>query len=179
LLYAPRASRLRITELTVSEERIVRDRLPNDEPCTAVGIYDLEGELFFGAAPTLESHLEGAARKAREQLSRHIVLRLKRVRNPDAVCLERLEHFLREAQRQGLVVLLAGVREDLQGALERLRFADWFPSAQIFAEEDEADSSTLKAVRAAYQMLGDDNACEHCKSQSSEQRVAKVAYYLV
>jgi sulfate permease, SulP family len=178
LLYVPRAAKMRVSELCVSDERIVRERLPSDEHCTAVSIYDLEGELFFGAAPTLEAELERAARRARQQLSNHIVLRLKRVRNPDAVCLERLEHFLRDAERHGLVVLLAGVRGDLLAAFQRVRFTDWFPSDRLFVEEDEADSATLKAVRSAYRMLGDNNPCEHCRVRAP-QNAAQIAYYLV
>jgi MFS superfamily sulfate permease-like transporter len=71
-------------------------------PARSVGIYDLEGELFFGAAPDLERHLRGAVNAARAQGIWQLVLRVKRVRDPDAVCLERLEHGLREAQAEGL-----------------------------------------------------------------------------
>lgn len=179
LLYVPRAARLRVSELVVSDERIVRQRLDGDDSCTAVNIYDLEGELFFGTAPELERCLEGAARRARQQQSRHLVLRLKRLRNPDAVCLEKLEHFLHEAEREGLVVLLAGVRDDLRAALHRLRFAQWLPIERIFPEEDEADSATLKAVRLAYGLVGENNACEHCRTRAASGHASQVAYYLV
>jgi SulP family sulfate permease len=44
-------------------------------------------------------------------------MRLKRVRDPDAVCIERLEHFLREENSREVngcrvTILLAGVRPD-------------------------------------------------------------------
>jgi sulfate permease, SulP family len=180
LLFVPRASKLRLTELVVSDEGVVRGRLPNDEECTAVSIYDLEGEFFFGAAPTLEAYLEEARDRARLQGNRHLVFRLKRVRNPDAVSLEKLEHFLRDTQKEGLVILLAGVRVDVLNAFQRLGFDDWFPRDHIFAEEDEAFSATLKAVRKAYALLGDANSCAHCSARvapRSEPRAA--AYYLV
>jgi SulP family sulfate permease len=35
---------------------------------------------------------------------------LARVRDPDAVTIERLEHFLREEDGHGVTILLAGVR---------------------------------------------------------------------
>ncbi len=178
LLYAPRAAMMRVSELVVSDERVVRERLPADEPCTAVNIYDLEGELFFGAAPEFEAHLESAARQARQQNSRHVVLRFKRLRNPDAVCLERLEQFLRDAEKQGLVVLLAGVRGELLEAFQRLRLADWFPKDRIFIEDDDVDSATIHAVRGAYQLLGEDNLCEHCKARA-QRTATPIAYYLV
>ena len=47
LLFVPRAALLRWSELIVSKERVVRERLPDDPPCTSMLLYDLEGELFF------------------------------------------------------------------------------------------------------------------------------------
>jgi SulP family sulfate permease len=179
LLFAPRAAKLRSRELVVSDERIVRERLSTDEECTAVSIYDFEGELFFGAAPTFEASLEEARDRAKAQGSQHLVLRLKRLRNPDAVCLEVLEHFLRSTQKEGLVVFLAGIRPDLATAFSRLGFADWFPENRTFLDEDEADSATLKAVRKAYGSLGANNRCRHCSSRSPAPTEARAAYYLV
>jgi len=179
LLFVPRAAKLRVAELVVSDERIVRERLPNDAPCTAVSICDLEGELFFGAAPALEAELDAVARRAREQGIRHVVFRLKRLRNPDAVCLEKFDHFLRATQKEGLVVLLAGVRPDLLAGIRRLRFTDWFPEKHIFIEVDAEDSATLQAVRLAYSLLGNENTCNHCSTRLPQVGQAKAAYYLV
>jgi sulfate permease, SulP family len=181
VLFVPRAARMRVKALSVTDDGVVRERLPSDPPCTAVTISDLEGELFFGAAPALESELQKAAEQARSNGTRFVVLRLKRLRNPDAVCMEKLEVFLRDVERGGLVVILAGVRPDLMAAIQRLRFTEWFPEDHIFIqEEDEADSATLKAVRRAYVLLGPANDCPHCSSRirvSEPQRHA--AYYLM
>lgn len=54
LMFVPRAALLRWNELVVSSNRVVRERVLADRPCTAMVIYDLEGELFFGAAPELD-----------------------------------------------------------------------------------------------------------------------------
>jgi len=181
VLFVPRAARLRVTPLAVTDEGTVRERMPIDPPCTAVAIYDLEGELFFGAAPALEAALEEAAQHAVANSTRHLVLRLKRLRNPDAVCMEKLDVVLRDVGGAGLVVILAGVRADLMAAIGRLQFSEWFPEDRIFIqEEDEADSATLKAVRKAYALLGSDNECPHCASRIrvSEQQ-PHAAYYLV
>jgi SulP family sulfate permease len=154
LLFVPRASKLKMTHLVVTEERIVRERVASDPPANSVAIYDLEGELFFGAAPDLERHLHRALDEAREQDIRHIVLRVKRVRNPDAVSFERLEHALREAQAAGFTVFLAGIRPDLLRGIQRLQFDKWLPRDQWFLEDDKRDSATLQAVRKAYDLLG-------------------------
>jgi SulP family sulfate permease len=150
LWYVPRAAKLKMQELVVTPERVVRERLPGDPPGDGVLIFDFEGELFFGAAPDLEAYLDDALRKARRHGIRHLVLRLKRVRNPDVVALERLEIFLRDAEAQDLIVLLAGVRPDLLDALTRIGITRHLPADGIFAEEDEEYSATLKAIRHAY-----------------------------
>jgi len=53
LLFVPRVSKLEIRELIITPERVVRERLPNEPRSPVLAIYDLEGELFFGAAPEL------------------------------------------------------------------------------------------------------------------------------
>jgi SulP family sulfate permease len=167
LLYVPRAARMRVRELVVTDERIVRERVPSDPAPTSVMIYDFEGELFFGAVPELERHLRGALHEARDFGIRHVVFRVKRLRNPDAVSLEKLEHILRDAQSEGFTVFLAGIRPDLVHGMKRLRFAEWFPDDRWFVEEERRDSATLKAVRKAYEQLGIQRPAE------------TVAYYLV
>ncbi|MEY2930006.1 MAG: hypothetical protein RL033_755, partial [Pseudomonadota bacterium] len=155
VLFIPRAARLKIRELVVAEERVVRERVASDAPARAVAIYDLEGELFFGAAPDLERHLQQAFEGARAGGIRHVVLRVKRVRDPDAVCFERLEHVLREAQSSGFTILLAGIRPDLLRGMDRLGWSAWLPRDRWFPEEDTEFSATLNAVRKAYETVGE------------------------
>jgi SulP family sulfate permease len=167
LLFIPRAAKLTIRQLVVTDEGVVRERVASDPPAHSVVIHDLEGELFFGVAPDLERYLLDAFDAARAQNIWHVVLRVKRVRAPDAVCFERLEHALREAQKQGFTVLLAGVRPDLARGMRRLGFDDWFSPERWFLEEDKAYSATLNAVRKAYDLLG------------IHRRNDAVVYYLV
>src|ERR1700683_269026 len=98
LMFVPRASLLRWTELVVGSARVIRARLPEDRPCTAMVLYDLEGELFFGAAPELDRCFDHLKRRTEKEDIRHVVLRLKRTRNPDMVSLERFDHFLRDME---------------------------------------------------------------------------------
>jgi SulP family sulfate permease len=182
LLFVPRAAKLKATELFVSPERVVRERLSSDPQCSSVAVYDLEGELFFGAAPELNRHLETINARTRERGIHHIVLRLKRVRNPDVVCIEKLEHFLRASQVKGLTVLLAGLRPELQAAMTNLNFSEWYPSERFFPEEDERYSATLRAVRYAYSLIVDANTCAHCVQHGGEIKPVREderLYYLV
>jgi sulfate permease, SulP family len=153
LLYVPRAARLKATELTVTPERVVRGRLPSDPVADDVILFDLEGELFFGAIRELDRYLDDLKARALAG-ARVIVLRVKRTRNPDVVCMERLEHFLHEMKEHDVIVLLCGVREDFSQSMKNLRFYEWLPLDRIFPQTDARDSATLEAVRYAYELLG-------------------------
>ena len=153
LLYVSRASQLKCVELVVDRDGAVRERGTADPSAEKFALYDLEGELFFGAAPHLERCLNSImARIERERLS-HVVLRLKRVRNPDAVCLERLEHFLKTCSQRNITVLLAGLQHDLLAAATRLGFFTWFPQQKAYVQGNDEDSATLAAIRAVHREL--------------------------
>ncbi|MEI9939011.1 MAG: hypothetical protein WDO69_17470 [Pseudomonadota bacterium] len=93
--------------------------------------------------------------------------------------IEKYQHGMRDSQKDGLTVLLAGIRPDLSSAFTRLSFADWFPEDRVFVEEDEVDSATLKAIRKAYALLGSDNPCVHCSTRVWAPSELRAAYYLV
>ena len=148
ILFVPRAAKLKVTELIVDGDGVVRARRAEDETRETVLIYDLEGELFFGAGPDLARAFAHINLDLKLRGIGTVLLRLKRVRNPDVVSLEHLEHFLKEAQHQGIDVWLAGLRPDLFAAMSRLAFFDWFPASRVFQHGNEDYSATLAAIRA-------------------------------
>jgi SulP family sulfate permease len=163
-MFVPRAARLKVTELAVATDRVIRGLQPGEPPCRLLAICDVEGELFFGAAPELEHALDELDARARAGV-RVIVLRLRRARNPDLVCMDRLEHFMRSQQERGVTVLLSGVGADVALTMHNLRFHDWLPPGRVFPwEPDAPGSSTIKAVRHGYALLGEAarQACPHC-----------------
>jgi SulP family sulfate permease len=178
LMFIPRAALLRWTELVVSSERVVRERLPEDPPCTAMLLYDLEGELFFGAAPELDRCFDHLRQRTDAEDIRFVILRLKRTRNPDMVSLERFEHFLHEMEAHGVTVLLCGVRPAFSKAMSNLRFYSWLPADRVFPEEPEKFSSTLKAVRHVYDIL-EQNDCDHCAQNDLVGANGQPMYYMV
>jgi SulP family sulfate permease len=175
LLFVPRAARLRVAEMVVGPERVVRERQPNDPHCGNLAIFALEGELFFGAAPLLAECLD-MLRQRVKQGARVLILRLKRTRNPDMVCLEMLQQFLEEMQDRQVPVLLCGIRPDFEQALHNLRFHHWLPRDYVFHEDAAMGSSTINAVRRAYELLGDD-LCSTCPRR--EQRDRQAWYYMI
>lgn len=175
VLFVPRAARVHLTQLTVTPERVIRERTPADAACDRIHIYDLEGELFFGSAPELERHFESILRRAKEGV-RFLVIRLKRVRNPDAVCLELVDRFLLRARQRGLTVLLCGVRPDVAKVLHSSGIEEHLGKDHIFLEKTSAYSSTLDAVRRAYELLGAD-VCAICPRRGEMQK--EVLYYMI
>jgi SulP family sulfate permease len=158
LLFVPRAAKLKAKELVVTPERVVRERVPGDPADPSTLIYDFEGELFFGAAPDLERYLEELGQRIKDDDVKYLVLRLKRVRHPDVVVIERIEKFVREETDRGVTILLAGVQADLWKLLTNVGFDTWFPAERVFPEEDEEFSATLKAVRYAHAQRGFDES---------------------
>jgi SulP family sulfate permease len=57
MLFIPRASKPGIRELIVTAKRVVRERQRDEPRAKSLLIYDVEGELFFGAAPELRAYL--------------------------------------------------------------------------------------------------------------------------
>jgi sulfate permease, SulP family len=180
LLFVPRAAKLKGAELIVTPERVVRERLPLDAAVDpALLIYDLEGELFFGAAPELDRYFDALKTRIEAEHVKFLVLRLKRVRNPDVVCIERLEHFLREENAHGVTVLLAGVRPDTAGVFANINLQSWFPPSQVFPEEEEQYSSTLKAVRFALAKLRAARTDTSAPPTQADVDLTPKLYYLV
>ena len=125
----------------------MRERVASDPPSAGFLLYDLEGELFFGAAPELERVLAQTRRCAQAGVARHVLLRLKRVRNPDVVSLELFEHFLKQCRDEGPEVWLAGLQPDLLASFRRAGLTAWSPAGRLFPQAADEDSATLAAIR--------------------------------
>lgn len=180
VLFVSRAAHVKGTELMVDDDHVIRAHPPSAPRCDDVVLYDLEGELFFGAAPEFEQQLDQVQARV-EAGARVVVLRVRRGRNPDLVCMERLEHFLREMAARGVPVLLCGVREDFARVMRNLRFHAWLPQDRVFTGNTETPGlSTVGAVRRAYELLdemGGRRTCNHCAALGKDHR--ERLYYMV
>jgi SulP family sulfate permease len=86
---------------------------------------------------------------------------------------------LKDAQRQGLTVLLAGVRPALFDALTQIGITERYPRDFIFTEEEQDFSATLKAIRKAYALAAIDARADGRTANWENLGATKLAYYLV
>lgn len=151
LLAVPRAGRVTLNEFVSDEDGTVRARRPEDKD-PIVPIFGLEGELFFASSLALEEHFEKIERRAIEG-ARVVVLRIKRLRNHDAVGLHELDQFLRHMRQRECRVILAGVRNELLAGLKSTGILDEIDADQVFPERPIKGSATVHAIHAAYEYL--------------------------
>jgi SulP family sulfate permease len=175
VLYVPRAARVHMAELIVTPERVIREKIPGDTPCSRILIFNLEGELFFGSAPELDRHLSTIERRV-DDGCRVVVLRLKRARNPDGVCIHLLEQFMERLEGRSVTVLLCGVRRDLNKGLRNTGTLARLGPRRVFRETAGQWSSTLEAVRHAYTLL-DGDYCTVCPRRTEPE--GQTWYYMI
>jgi SulP family sulfate permease len=153
LLTVPRAGRMLFTEFIVCSDGIIRERPVGERPSAQLLIFGFEGEMFFGAAGALEAHFETIEGRITGD-TKVVVLRLKRVRNPDAVGMHLLDEHIQRIEARGVHVLLVGVRVDLEDALVRTGIAGRLPPKHIFREQPVRHTSTQMGVQYAYELIG-------------------------
>jgi SulP family sulfate permease len=175
LLAVPRVGQILLTEFVLTPEGGIHERLPDDEVCNQILIFGLEGEMFFGAATSLERHLD-AMESRTDPRTRVVVLRMKRARNPDAVGLSLLEGFLDRMRAKQIRVLMCGVRAELRERFDQAGLSKRLGEHQMFLEQAVRQTSTLLAIRAAYELITE--PCPHCPRRDAAVR-AKALYYAV
>jgi sulfate permease, SulP family len=165
VIYVPRAAQIHMTDLVLDQNRTIRERMVTDPKCDRLRIYSFEGEMFFGASPEFEKLLEQIEQEIGPN-TKALILRLRYARNPDAVCLNLLLHFVEVMKSRGITVLLTGVRGGMVKALTNVGIIELVGQENVFLEEPKLWSSTFEAVSRAYKMIGSDR-CATCFETSS------------
>lgn len=75
------------------------------------------------------------------------------MRNPDAVGLTLLEGFLERMQARNVHVLLCRVRAPLFAGMQKTGLAQRLDEKEIFLEQPVRQTSTLLAIRHAYELV--------------------------
>ena len=175
-LYIPKAAKISLTELAVTTDRVIREVQPDDPRCSLVRIYNLEGELFFGSSPDFENLIESIQQQV-EPSWKVIILRLKRARNPDSVCMQILEQFIRRMNAQGVTVMLSGVDQEILKVLANVGILELIGASNVFREESEIWASTIQALKAAYSLLGSQR-CKHCPNHPGQLDASDWSYMI-
>jgi len=175
LLTVPRAGRMLLTEFVLTPDGGLHERLPDDVPCPRILVFGLEGEMFFGATAALEAHFASIEERIGAD-TRVVVLRVKRARSPDAVGLALLHDFLLRTKARGVHVLLCGVRADFAEKLERTGISAHL-GERLFLEQPVRQTSTLQALRHAYELVGSDT-CPACPRRGGRSSDAALHYHI-
>ncbi len=170
LMYVPRAASVDMTELVMDEAHRIRERGENDAACPLLRVYAFEGELFFGSGPAFEEHLEDIERQLDDDV-RVLVLRVKHLRNPDAVCMKLLHDFIERVHARGVEVCLAGVKEPFLETLVGVGIVDQLGRDRVFCETPTVWTSTAAAIDWAHSRLRD-QFCETCPRREKNGAVA-------
>ena len=168
--YVPRAAQIKMNELTVTSDRVIREVVSSDIRCSYIRVFNFEGEMFFGCAPELERQLDSILEEAPESL-KVVILRLKRVNNPDAVCMDVLQRFIEKMHERSVVIMLSGIRQTMAQTLKNVGITQLVGQENIFREESEIWASTVTSMKKGYSLLGN-NHCQHCPNRAiaREQR---------
>ena len=177
LIYLPRAARIGMTELILTQDGMIRERIPGDPECNRVLIYSIEGELFFGSSGELEGELQKIEQRVAGGV-RVVLLRVKYARNVDGVCLDVLESIIRKMENQKVTVILCGVRGDLLRVIQNVGWESWLGPNRIYPEGAAVWSSTLQAVDRAYKILGPDR-CPTCPLKTGDPGSARGWNYMI
>jgi SulP family sulfate permease len=153
LLAVPRTGNMLLTEFVEAGDDHVRERLEEDPEPVQVLVFGLEGELFFGSSVSLEQHIETIENRVGPR-TRVVVLRMKRVRNPDAVGLALVSGLIDWLHAKGIHVLVCGVRPELRVGLERSGMLARLHSDHVFLERAVRQTSTQEAMRFARRLCG-------------------------
>src|SRR5262249_18748955 len=129
------------------------ERLDGEPPNPQILIFGFEGDIFFGAAAAVESHFDTIERRISPD-TKVVVLRMKRVRNPDAVGMHLLDEHIQRIESRGIQILLVGVRADMEDALVRTGIARRLHPNHIFREQPVRHTSTQMGVQYAYELIG-------------------------
>jgi SulP family sulfate permease len=165
LIYVPKAAKVTMEELVIDPNGMIRERYPNDVPCDRIKMVSFEGELFFGSAPDFESHLEQIEIDL-PATTKVILIRVKHLRNPDAVCMHLLAEFIDRIDERGIAICLAGVRDDFFKILDQVGIVARLGSDRVFRETAQVWSSTTTAMNWAHDQLGDD-LCATCPRRNT------------
>ncbi len=118
--------------------------------CSQIGVYQIRGSIFFGAA----SELEDQMRVIRDKQVKVVILRMNYIRIVDATGVHAFLNLLEEMHRQGVRVILSGTQDGVMRVLCRTGIVNTLGEENVCLHMPEAITQAYKFV--------DKNICKNC-----------------
>ena len=142
------------------ESHIIEQEVISIEDKVDVLIVQLEGNLYFGAASDLGEKLDGLVNK-----SNVFILRMKYVTTIDLTSLSTLKVFIRNVREAGGILIISGVRSELDLMLKKSNLDSDIGINNIFVSENEVFASSTNALVRA-------RAALNCEIDSTTKKSA-------
>ena len=150
VLFVRRASSLVVRGLQVDASGHLREVPASPASRSAISVLQVEGPLFFGAAPVLRDALEAAGREERVCA---VVVRLKRTQGLDMTCLDVLARAASLFRERGKVLILADLPETATIRLADTGIAEIIGRENLFPTGDGGfvalDQALSRAIAAS------------------------------
>ncbi len=143
------------------DSQIIEKKIESVKGKVDILIIELEGNLYFGSAEDLENKLDGLVNKAKV-----FILRMKYVTNVDLTSLNSLKIFIRTVKEAGSMLIISGVKSELNSLLENSNVTSDIGEDNIFMTENEIFASSTNALVKAREAISCDLDDQGQKSAS-------------
>ncbi|HBW35978.1 SulP family inorganic anion transporter [Desulfosporosinus sp. BICA1-9] len=137
----------------VNTSQIIEKEIKSVKSKVDILIIQLEGNLYFGSSEDLQSKLDDLVDK-----SKVFILRMKYVASMDLTALSSIKIFIRTVKEAGGIVIICGVKSELNSLLTNSNVIADVGEENIFMSENEIFASSTNALEKARAALNcDDN----------------------
>ncbi|TGE35064.1 SulP family inorganic anion transporter [Desulfosporosinus fructosivorans] len=143
------------------DSQIIEKKIESVKGKVDILIIELEGNLYFGSAEDLETKLDGLIDKAKV-----FILRMKYVTSVDLTSLNALKIFFRSVKDAGGIVIISGVKSELNSLLKNSNVTSDIGEENIFMTENEIFASSTNALEKARSAINCDPTDSGEKSAS-------------
>ncbi|ODA39415.1 SulP family inorganic anion transporter [Desulfosporosinus sp. BG] len=126
------------------DSQIIEQEIDSLKEQVDVLIIQLEGNLYFGAATDLGDRLDNLVNK-----SKVFILRMKYVTTIDLTSISTLKVFIRNVREAGGILIISGVKSDLDVMLKKSNIDSDIGIDNIFMSENEVFASSTNALERA------------------------------
>ena len=126
----------------INDTRSDPDSIHHEEIPPGVEVFEINGPLFFGVADRLKNLLNNF-----QKAPKIFILRMRKVPTIDASGMHALEEFYVECQKQGIILMLSGVKKSPLKDLHRFHFDEMIGPDHIFSHLTSALEFSRELLR--------------------------------